>query len=250
MSGVRCGGDTPLAGNETRHTMALHQPHPPACDSPPGHADATRRTPDANHRSHPSPPRRPRSRPPERPLPSGQDQTGVAACRRNTQTVTPPPPNTPSSPGSLRPPEHRQSHTTSPLRLPHPQRHSSSLRAHAPVRSPAFSRTQLPQPLPLPRPKPLPLTPVDPILTNPVTATSSHKYPTRWRPAVSACPSCEQSPPHPRLNSPENFLLGRFAPNRTPSPRAASILGHQTRSLPKCPATGGNSTSPATTNST
>ena len=29
MSGVRCGGDTPLAGNETRHTVAFHQPlHP------------------------------------------------------------------------------------------------------------------------------------------------------------------------------------------------------------------------------
>ena len=177
MSGVRCGGDTPLAGNETCHAVALHQPHPPACDSPPGHADPhaalstadrTRRTPEANHRSHPSPPRRPGSRPPRRPLPSGQDQTGVAACRRNTQTVTPPPPNTPSSPGSLRPSEHRQSDTTSPLRLPHPQRHSSSFRAHAPVRSPAFSRTRLPQPLPLTGPKPLPLTPVDPILTYPV----------------------------------------------------------------------------------
>ena len=37
--------------------------------------------------------------------------------------------------------------------------------------------------------------------------------------------------------------LYTFPPNRTPSPRAASILGHQTRSLWKCPATGGNSSS-------
>ena len=244
MSGVRCGGDTPLAGNETCHTVAFHQPHPPACGSPPGHADATRRTPEANHKSHPSPPRRPRSRPLGPPLPSAQDQTGVAACGRNTPTVTPPPPSTPSSPGSLRPPQHRRSDTASPLRLPHPKRHSSSFRVHAPVRSRAFSRTRFPEPFPLPRREPFPLAPVDLILTYPVTATSSHKYPTRWRPGGSVCQSCGRSPPHPRLNSSENLRLGLFPPNRTPSPHAVSILGHQTRSLWKCPATGGNSNVP------
>ena len=69
----------------------------------------------------------------------------------------------------------------------------------------------------------------------------SPENPVRFR---SACPTCGQSPPHPRLNSSENLRLGRFPPNRTPSPHAASILGHQTRSLWKCPATGGNSNIP------
>ena len=163
-----CGGDTPLAGNETRHTMALHQPHPPACGSPPGHADPAQRTPEANHKSPQTGARWPRSRPPAHPLPSAQDPTGVAAWRRNTPTGTPPPPNSQASPGTLRPPQHRRNDTTSPLRLPHPKGHSSSFRAHAPIRSRAFSRTQLPQPLPLPRRQPFPLTPVDPILTHPV----------------------------------------------------------------------------------
>ena len=140
MSGVRGGGYTPLAGNETCHTVALHQPHPPACDSPPAHADAARRTPEANHRSQPSPPRWPGSRPPGRPWPAAPVPSPVAACGRNTQTGTPPPPNTPSSRGSLRPPQHRQSHTASLVRLPYPEGHSSSFRAHAPCvagRSPA-----------------------------------------------------------------------------------------------------------------
>ena len=93
MSAVRCGGDTPLAENETNNMVAFHQPHPPVCGSPPGHADAARRTPVANHRSPQTGARWPGSRPPAHPRPAAQDPTGVAACRRNTPTVTPPPPN-------------------------------------------------------------------------------------------------------------------------------------------------------------
>ena len=141
MSGVRCGGDTLLAGNETNNMVAFHQPlHPLVVHHP---ATPTQLG------AHPW-----RTIGPIRVRPDGPDlvhqhilgqlrraPSPVAACGRSTQTGTPPPPNRQASRGTLRPPQHRRSDTASFVRLPHPEGHSSSFRVHAPVRSLAFSRS-------------------------------------------------------------------------------------------------------------
>ena len=167
MSAVSCGGDTPLAGNETCHIMAFHQPfnpfvvHDPAppaqlCTYPRGTVCPPRLVPDDPDLVHQG----------------GLGQLGraglgplpirVVSRRRHACHRTDEPYREPL--GLLGVDEAIQRHSFDSLT----QKTTARLFEFTLHPQPSVLPLQLPEPFPLPRREPLPLTTVDLVLAYPV----------------------------------------------------------------------------------